>query len=287
MSRPRCLTVAALVLAVALATPRSKVVGQSPRGVLLEIRPRVGDTINMRLDQRTLITAVTQGADGDSTVTVETVLALFSRAIVKSRDGQGTRVVSRTDSVTIQSTDGGTEATVEQTRGTLVGQTVTMAVHPDGTMQVVGASDGVSPEVEEAVSLMPAALPRQPVRVGDSWSRTMVVPMMGRNDDRGAGSLRATFRFDSLSDDGSRAWISMRGSLSRDEGAEHTPEGARFRIQGSVSGSMLVDRRRGWLTDSRFNVFVRSLVTPPPGSQAQPMRFETRVTLHMRAMDKR
>lgn len=287
MPRPRPLTVAALALAAALLLPHARLAGQGTHGVMLEIRPRIGDTIPTRLDQRTLITAFGQGADGDSTTTVETVLALFSRAIVKGRAGDGTRVLTRTDSVSMESTDGDSRAVMEQARGMLVGKTVSMVVHPDGTMHVIESSDGVSPEIENAVALMPAALPRGPVRVGDTWRRTMVVPMMGRSDGRGAGTLRATFHFDSLSDDGTLAWISMRGSLTRDQAAEETPEGARFEVTGNVIGNMLVNRRRGWLTDSRFSVFVRSLVTPPPGSQAQPMRFETRVTLRLRTMDKR
>jgi hypothetical protein len=50
---------------------------------------------------------------------------------------------------------------------------------------------------------------------------------------------------------------------------------------------MQLDRQRGWMTDSRFTVMVRSLVTPPPSSGLSPMRFETRVTQRLRTMDKR
>ena len=58
-------------------------------------------------------------------------------------------------------------------------------------------------------------------------------------------------------------------------------------LSGGVNGSMQVDRQRGWMTDSRFTVLVRSLVTPPPSTGLAPMRFVTRVTQRLRTMDKR
>jgi hypothetical protein len=50
---------------------------------------------------------------------------------------------------------------------------------------------------------------------------------------------------------------------------------------------MQVNRARGWMTESRFTVLVRSLITPPPSSGLAPMRFVTRVTQRLRTMDKR
>ena len=48
-----------------------------------------------------------------------------------------------------------------------------------------------------------------------------------------------------------------------------------------------VVRRRGWLTDARATMNVRSVLTPPRGGDAHPMRFYMKVTQRMRAMDKR
>jgi hypothetical protein len=50
---------------------------------------------------------------------------------------------------------------------------------------------------------------------------------------------------------------------------------------------MLVDRLRGWMTDSHFVVTLQSLVTPPVATGLAPMRFVTRVTQRLRTMDKR
>ena len=52
-----------------------------------------------------------------------------------------------------------------------------------------------------------------------------------------------------------------------------------------MTGEMQVDRRRGWMTDSRFTLVVLSLVAPPGGASA-PMRFLTKVTQRLRTMDK-
>jgi len=53
-----------------------------------------------------------------------------------------------------------------------------------------------------------------------------------------------------------------------------------------MSGEMQVDRRRGWMTDSRFSLVVMSLVAPAGNAAAAPMRFLTKVTQRLRTMDK-
>ena len=57
-------------------------------------------------------------------------------------------------------------------------------------------------------------------------------------------------------------------------------------LSGRMSGEMQVDRRRGWMTDSRFTLLVMSLVAPPAGAASAPMRFLTKVTQRLRTMDK-
>jgi hypothetical protein len=60
-----------------------------------------------------------------------------------------------------------------------------------------------------------------------------------------------------------------------------------LQLSGNLSGAMRVDRARGWMTDSRFSVLIKSLVTPPPASGMAPMHFVTKLTQHLRTMDKR
>ena len=57
--------------------------------------------------------------------------------------------------------------------------------------------------------------------------------------------------------------------------------------KGTVSGTMLVDRQRGWLTDSRFSIMVTSALTPPSVTGIAAMRTRVRITQHMRTVDKR
>jgi hypothetical protein len=56
--------------------------------------------------------------------------------------------------------------------------------------------------------------------------------------------------------------------------------------KGSVSGTMVVDRARGWLTESQFTVIAHSVLRVP-GSDDTVMRFETRVTQRMKTTEKR
>jgi hypothetical protein len=50
---------------------------------------------------------------------------------------------------------------------------------------------------------------------------------------------------------------------------------------------MQLDRVRGWMTDSRIVITLKSLIAPPPSIGLAPMKFVTRVTQRLRTMDKR
>jgi hypothetical protein len=49
---------------------------------------------------------------------------------------------------------------------------------------------------------------------------------------------------------------------------------------------MLVDRARGWLTESQFTIVAHSVLRVP-GSDDTVLRFETRVTQRMKTIEKR
>jgi hypothetical protein len=57
--------------------------------------------------------------------------------------------------------------------------------------------------------------------------------------------------------------------------------------KGSVTGTMLVNRKRGWLTESRFYIVVSSTLGAAAASGMTPMRMHVKITQHMRTMDKR
>jgi hypothetical protein len=129
-------------------------------------------------------------------------------------------------------------------------------------------------------------LPRAPVAVGESWTRTMELPGGGAAPGRvgRGGGLVAIFRLDSLTRNGELAHISLRGTLARDGAPDEFPHGLSFAMTGAVVGTMVVDRRRGWMTDARTTLTVRSTVAPRPGTGARPMKVRMKVTQWLRAL---
>jgi hypothetical protein len=96
--------------------------------------------------------------------------------------------------------------------------------------------------------------------------------------------LYLTFRFDSLTHGGEWAFVSMHGEMRPLRGP-----GASSMVleRGVVTGTMLVDQRRGWLTESWFNITMSSLVTPPLTAGLVSMHTDMHITQHMRALDRR
>lgn len=274
---------AQLVLGVAICLTRAVVA--AAQGVLLQIRPRVGDTLHLRLDQETEL----RGMRGTSATTVTTTMRVFSRAIVERSAPTATYVRAVTDSIRLTTSDERARNLQDEARQSLEGRTMTLRISPDGTVSVVDSTADASREVAEAVSLMPAAFPRGPIAIGYSWTREMPLPGGGRVTPGGAsasGWLHTKFRLDSLSRHGSIAYVSMRGEMSPDPDAAARGSVGPVLENGTVTGTMLVDRARGWLTESQFTIVAHSVVHVP-GSDDTVMRFETRVTQRMKTVEKR
>jgi hypothetical protein len=109
----------------------------------------------------------------------------------------------------------------------------------------------------------------------------MPLPSAGTLGARGSAHVLARFQLDSLARNGDLAYVSMHGDIVSDAEAQG------MQLSGTLSGAMRVDRVRGWMTDSRFSVLIKSLFTPPNASGAVPMHFVTKLTQHLRTMDKR
>jgi hypothetical protein len=253
-----------------------------PHRITLRICPRAGDTLRMRYDQQVDITGVRpSGASDpnpgrDSTVTRVTTLLVLSRTIVEGTDPGGTDLLAVTDSVAVGTTGGngaagGASESAELARRTLQGKQVHMRVSPDGAIAITDSA-GVPPELRLVFADMPATLPREAIKVGHTWDRTMAVPVRGTSlgaRTPGTAVLKSTFRFDSVSRTGDTAYLSMHGTLRRDD--SHDPRtGLRMSMTGTVTGTMVVNRRRGWLTDSHAVIVVNSILTPPAPSAAMP-----------------
>lgn len=246
--------------------------------VVLQIKPRSGDTLRMRLDQESEMSGVRRTPSGESGAMVLTTMKMFSRAIVEGSSEKGTVVLAVTDSVLLTTTDDHSRAAAAKAEAQMRGQRARFRVTPDGTVGTVDDADA-SREVAQVVSLMPATFPRSPIKVGESWIREMPVPAGLQLGAQLSGKLHVTFRLDSVTHGGEWAYVSMRGEMQPATG----PGAASGTVleRGMVNGTMLVDKKRGWLTESWFNIVVTTLQTFAPATGVLSMRLQTRITQHM------
>jgi hypothetical protein len=274
----------ALMVALMVVLGAAGPLAAQPARVMLKIQPRTGDTLRMRLDQTVEMTGTTRVGDADSSMTQSSTMQVLSRAIVEHSSARGTQVLAITDSVAFWPAPAAPGAAE---RDAMVGQRVRLLVAPDGAMAVAEDGRRATSDVGHLFAQMPASLPREAVAVGATWTRAMPLPVAADGGTH-AGVLQVQYRLDSLSRGGDLAYISMRGSLSRDGAAPNAPRGTRMATTGTVTGDMLVDRRRGWMTDSRVTVALRTVVTPPAARDrlraAHPMRIKLRITQWLRAM---
>ena len=273
MTLRRAVAAIALLLALAPAMP----IGAQE--VLLQIRPRRGDTLHVRMDQEVEMSGTTRVGTSDSTMTMRTGMQVASRTIVLRRDARAVTVVSITDSVTLTSS-AATPAMLDGTRKKLEGKKTYLRIALDGASELLDDTPDAG-DMRELVAQMPATLPSQPVRIGATWTREVQLPSASQPGARHGAAVKAVFRLDSLTQRGDVAWISLRGEISRDSAPE-LPPGAKFAMRGTLTGTITVDRRRGWLSSARTVLNVRSLLEPPEGTSDGPMRFRMTVTQWMR-----
>lgn len=262
-----------LVLVADTALPRS-VFAQR---YVLELRPRFGDTLRLRLDQTSEVSGSRQGRA--STKQIVTTLSMFSRAIVEHSTPASAMILAITDSVTFNSTDERAMPLMRATQTQLTGRQMRLRLAPDGTVTLADDVPRVAREVAELVSVMPASFPRASVAIGDTWLREVPIPPAASYGVPLGGVVKAAFRLDSVSADGHNAYLTLRGTVVQ-PGSTPADKGM---ITGSLNGNMIVDRHRGWLSESRFLVQMRTTVTP---SGAPPMDFRVKVTQHMRVIER-
>ena len=244
--------------------------------VTLQLRPRVGDVVRTRLDQVVEVTGTTKHGGQDTTVTVRTDLLVLTHSRVERADEQGATILAITDSVMLFTT-GSADSWTDQTMRRLRGQRVRMRVAPDGAVAMSGKGGTMERELQALVAQMPALLPREPVVIGASWTRSMGVPLAGQPEARLGAQVAATFRLDSLV--GDLAWISLSGTLQPMKGAD--TEALPTDLSGTVNGYVVVDRRRGWIIDASTTLNVRSTVAET--RDAPPMKFRMRIEQRLKA----
>lgn len=245
--------------------------------VLLELRPRTGDTLRMQLEQ---VTEMTSTASGAAPTKVTTSLRMFSRAIVESTAHIASLILAVTDSVDVSSSDPSTRALSLQAEHELEGRQMRLRLWPDGGVTLNDGAASVPREVRDLVSVMPASFPSRPVGVGETWIREMPVPASEAVGIPAGSVVRTRFRFDSMSAEGDLAYLSMAGALRPVSPASEA-------VSGSVSGSLVVNRQRGWLSESHFLLQLRSTVARKGVKAAAKdagIRFSVRVSQTMRVL---
>jgi hypothetical protein len=251
--------------------------------VLLQIRPHIGDTLRMHLSQTVEITGTTPGARPDPIRSMTTSIEVFTRAIAHQWTSTGTLMQTITDSVAMNPASAASLA--ELRRKAMQAKRVWLRVSTDGAMEVVD-NDEANRELRRIFGEMPAVLSRNVVSVGDKWTREMQIPLS--SEPGATGSVRATFQLDSLGRNGDIAYISMRGTMSRINTPRAAPAGPGYGTTGQMTGTIQIDRRLGWITDSKSSIIVRSTIVANPSRRGEPerapMQVRTKITQWIRAM---
>jgi hypothetical protein len=271
--------ITAIFTLAAIAKP-SIVVAQRETAVLLRIAPKMGDTIHTRLDQSTEIVASTRIPGGDTSFTVRSWMSTQAdlRQIVEATDARGSSLLITIDSVVLKGE--GVELPTEAQRRQLQGRSIMVHVSPDGTMAILEGGEDLASDLRSALASMPATLPRNAVLVGEQWAKTMALPIYGSSTSRPGARVDAQFRLDSVTSTSAVAFVSMRGTISRiDSLRAETSAGAPL---GTILGSLVIDRKRGWIIDSRTTVIVKS-ETPSETADGAPLRFQLKMIQRMQS----
>jgi hypothetical protein len=234
--------------------------------VTLRIAPPEGDTLRMQLEQRFEVQS------GEPAAVMSGAMRIWTHAVVLRRSHGFTELLSVTDSVRVYPATTALRPLRDAQRA-LQGRVVRLRVDDGGGMSLRNGSGVAFGGGAE----MPPMLPSHPVAVGESWKRDMRVPRSATRSS--SADVQTTFRLDSLTSHGSMAYVSFQGAVSHDH-SQDAP-GTVGRTVGMLQGSMQVDRRLAWVTDSRMVVSVVSDVRPP-GKPATHARM--RITQSLRAL---
>ena len=273
-----------LFILVVIALPLQ---AQHSRAITLRINPHAGDTLYTRFEQTVEMSGTAHVGSADTTMTMKSTLLLLSHLVVEASDSSGATVTAVTDSVALSSWRMGAPVPSETARRAMQGKRIQLQIAPNGSATVLDAPDELASDVRAAVSAMPSTLPDRPMKIGATWKQTTAIPMStSTGAKRGAtgraATLTATYRLDSLSRDGNVAFISIRGVLQRDSTAAPISRGLRVVSNGTITGSLRVDRKRGWWTSSDATITLESVLTPSSDtSRTRPMRVLTRIEQRM------
>ncbi|MCU0649242.1 MAG: hypothetical protein MUF00_14685 [Gemmatimonadaceae bacterium] len=273
----RLIVLAALTLAPTIAAMHAQP-ARARTPVRLVIHPRVGDTLRLRYEQRTDVRGDDEGPMERS---VSTFITVHAHSIVEASEPALTTVRASTDSgwVRFRTVDPrpGVGVTEQKMMLPQVGSKMRVQVATDGATEVVSAAGAGGGSLSALLSQSPAMLPKLPVAVGDTWVRDIPLPSAASVALRGAGdvagTVRARFRFDSLTARGKRAFVSVTAALRRDGTRPDAANGARVVSSGTLRGTLVLDRERAWMVEMRTSVSLVSDLVPGAGDLPPPMLF--------------
>lgn len=294
----------AVLLLHAPVTSAAQTVRGAPDGVQLLVRPRVGDTLFLAVEQTVAVSgrrvdgsassvppvlqgkrevspAPDYGPRMDRANTQVTRVQLFAHSLVEASDLASTTLLATTDSVTMWAGNARDAVRAMRVPVSAEGRQVRVSVTPDGAMRVR------DPQPDDAalgatLASVPGLLPEGRVAVGSEWKRDVMLPAVPLGQYRADGVVQARLRLDSLSRGGRLAYVSVEGVLRRDGAARELPPGTRVITAGTLRGHMVVDRARAWITDARTVMDVQSEVTAGPAGTGRPMLVEMRVEQRVR-----
>ncbi len=248
--------------------------------VLLLVRPRVGDTLWLQIEQlielRGRRAAAGRGGSGGAPEygpragtppAQSTRLQLFAHSLVESSDLSETVLLATSDSMSLATASGGElGAPRRQPIGNDTRQ-VRVRVRPDGSMRMHDPPPNAA-TLGATLASVPGLLPETAVSVGSEWIREMTLPTLPVGGFRAAGVVQVRFRLDSLTRGGRDAWISLSGVLRRSGASSDWPPGAHVVTAGTIRGHMQVDRQRAWIVNAVTELEVSSELAAGTGSGA-------------------
>ena len=113
--------------------------------VMLRIQPRVGDTMYTRFEQSVEMVGTRNVHSVDTTMTSRMDMMILSHSIVQASDKHGTTVLAITDSVAMEGHGTGAAAPTETIRHAMQGRQAQLHIARDGSAELLGASDDVTP----------------------------------------------------------------------------------------------------------------------------------------------
>jgi hypothetical protein len=234
------------------------------------------------MDQTVEMAGTTRNGELDVTNSELHTMVVLTRIAIEQTDLEGATVTAITDTVRLTSSDGNVGGSLLGWARLMQGQRFQFRVGTDGSTSLVGSDAATASQVAMFLAQLPASLPKEPIVPGASWNRSMDIPMSVMSAARGTATMSATFHFDSLTHGGDLAFLSVRGRLTRQASPPKGSSAPTVEMNGTMVGTVVVDRRRGWITDARSQISVRSLLTPTKVEQP-PVRVRLKITQWMRA----